>query len=346
MVGNDRDDHRYRGSFRWSSRHGGVILEARRENRNLSVALLSGGVGGARMAQGLARAVAADRLTVIVNVGDDDDLYGVRVCPDLDTVVYTLAGVAGAHGWGIAEDTFTVMDHLDALGVDTTFRLGDRDLATSMMRTDLLGEGRPLSEVTAVIAERLGVRQRVLPATDGPLRTWIQTLDLTWLPFQEYFVMRGHEDEIRKVMFEGTMAATPGPGVVEAITDADLVVIAPSNPVLSIWPIIAVTAIRRAVEAHDAVVGISPLFGGKPLRGPADRALASQGLPPGNEGVLAAYEGLLTDLVVDTGDASDTALSHEVRIHVADTHVAEPGAATRFAEWLLETVGAAGASPG
>ena len=342
MVGDDRHHHRYRGSFRWSSRHGGVILEARRENRNLSVALLSGGVGGARMAQGLTGALPVDSLTVIVNVGDDDDLYGLRVCPDLDTVVYTLAGLASPQGWGLADDTSTVMDHLAGLGVDTTFRLGDRDIATCMLRTTLLDAGTPLSEATASITEKLGVPTRVLPATDGTLRTWIQTADLTWIPFQEYFVMRGHEDEIRKIMFEGTMAATPGPGVVDSITAADLVVIAPSNPVLSVWPIIAVTAIRRAVEEHDAVVAISPLFGGKPLRGPADRALASQGLPAGNEGVLAAYEGLLTDLVVDTGDAADVSLSDEVRIHVADTRIGNAASATRFAEWLLDTVGPAG----
>jgi len=279
---------------------------------------------------------------VVVNVGDDDDMYGVRVCPDLDTVVYTLAGMAGPQGWGIAGDAFTVMDHLTGLGVDTTFRLGDRDLATCLLRTSRLAAGSSLTDVTATLCERLGVATRVLPATDGPLRTWIQTTDHTWLPFQEYFVVRRHQDEIRKVMFEGTMAAIPAPGVVEAIATADLVVIAPSNPVLSVWPTIAVTAIRRAVEAHPVVVGVSPLFGGKPLRGPADRVLTSQGFPPGNEGVLAAYEGLLSDFVVDNADAADASLGGEVRIHVTDTRIGDRDASARFAEWLLDTVGPAG----
>ncbi len=292
------------------------------------------------MARGLQAQVVGQSLAIVVNVADDDDVYGVRVCPDLDTVTYTLVGQEGPHGWGLAGDTFTVMEHLDAIGVDTTFRLGDRDLAHCLHRSARLGQGEPLSATTAELTGRLGVAPRLLPATDEPLRTWLQIADRSWIPFQEYFVHRRHEDDVRAVVFEGAMAARPAPGVVDAIAGADVVVIAPSNPVLSIWPILAVAGIRRAVEEHHNVVAVSPLFGGKPLRGPADRLLVSQGLPPGNEGVLAAYEGLLTDLVVDVGDRDDAArLADDVRIHVADTRIGDAAAGSALAATLLDIAG-------
>lgn len=292
------------------------------------------------MARSLASVLPAERLTVVVNVGDDDDIYGVRVCPDLDTVMYTLAGRQGPNGWGIAGDTFATMDQLASLGIDTTFRLGDRDLATCLVRTKALSGGASLSQATADLAVRFGIDVALLPATDADLRTWIQTTDGTWLPFQEYFVVRRHQDPVRKVIFEGTMAASPAAGVVEAIDAADLVVIAPSNPVLSIWPILAVPGIRRAVEAHDNVVAVSPLFGGNALRGPAAALLAVHDFPPGNAGVLAAYEGLLTDFVVDDGDSQDVALAGDERIHVRSTRLDDGAAGERFGEWLLGTVGA------
>ncbi len=293
------------------------------------------------MARALAAVQATEALTVIVNVGDDDDIYGVRVCPDLDTVCYTLAGIEGPEGWGISGDTFTVMARLAALGADTTFRLGDRDLATCLRRTELLNGGMPLHEVTAVLSTGLGVATNVVPATNASLRTWIETADREWLPFQQYFVHRGHRDTVRKVVFEGTMAAAPAPGVVEAMRSADLIVIAPSNPVLSIWPILAVPGIRRAVEEHDRVFAVSPLFAGKALKGPTAELLGSQGFPPGNAGVLAAYEGLVTDLVVDTGDAGDAAaLCGDERIHVAATRMTDPVDGAAFAAWLLDTASA------
>ena len=293
------------------------------------------------MARALHRALGGEALTAIVNVGDDEDIYGLRVCADLDTVMYTMVGEESAQGWGVKGDTFTIMDHLDTLGVDTTFRLGDKDLATCLRRTALLSDGEPLSAVTASLAAHLGIDAHILPATDESVRTFVQIDDLSWLPFQEYFVMRRHEPDVRAVVFEGALTAAPAPGVVEAISAADVVVIAPSNPVLSIWPILAVAAIRRAVEAHDTVVAVSPLFGGKPLRGPADRLLAAQGLPPGNEGVLAGYEGLLTDLVIDVGDAADAAdLEGDVRIHVVDTRLEDPQAGAEFAAWLVDTLAA------
>jgi LPPG:FO 2-phospho-L-lactate transferase len=300
-----------------------------------NVALLSGGVGGARAARGFASVLGPDELTVVGNVGDDEHMHGVMVCADLDTITYTLAGLEGPHGWGRAEDTFEVMGALEALGADTTFRLGDLDLAVCLLRTSALLAGEPLSSVTARICAALGVRHPVLPATDDPVRTRVRSASGRWMSFQEYFVIRGHEDEVDEVVFDGAEAAKAAPGVVETIGDADLVVIAPSNPVLSIWPILALDAISDAVSMASRVVAVSPLFGGKALKGPADRVMASLGLQPGTPGILEAYRGLLSDLVVDVSDAGDAGLTDDVRIHALDTRVGDPDAAARFALEVL-----------
>ncbi|MBU1493967.1 MAG: 2-phospho-L-lactate transferase [Actinobacteria bacterium] len=301
-----------------------------------TVTLLSGGVGGARLARGLAALPDLHDLTILVNVGDDEDIYGLHVSPDLDTVTYTLAGIEGPYGWGIADDTFMVMDRMAALGVDTTFRLGDADLATCLIRTSSLAGGATLSEVTHRFAAGYGLTPRLLPVTDDRLRTVVDTTTGERLSFQDYFVLRGHRDQVAALHYRGAAEAAPAPGVMSAITGADLVVIAPSNPPLSIWPILAVAGIRKAVS--DArVAAVSPLFGGRALKGPADRVMAALGLPPGNAGVLAAYEGLLDLLVVDRQDADDIALSTpETRVVAADTRIGDPAAAARFAAWLVE----------
>jgi LPPG:FO 2-phospho-L-lactate transferase len=299
------------------------------------VTLLSGGVGGARLARGLAAVLPAADLTVVVNVGDDEDFYGLHVSPDLDTVAYTLAGREGPQGWGVAGDTFAVMDRLAALGVDTRFRVGDTDLATNLLRTAALRSGERLSAVTARLTAALGIGCRLLPATDDPVPTQVRTGGGEWLAFQDYFVLRGQRDEVAEIRFGGAAAARPAPGVLEALATAARVVIAPSNPPLSIWPILAVPGIREAVSAAR-VIAVSPLFGGKALKGPADRVMAALGLPPGNAGVLAAYQGLLTDLVVDSADSADAeSLGGAVRLHAADTRIAAPEAAARFARWLV-----------
>ena len=272
---------------------------------------------------------------MIGNVGDDDHIYGVPVSADLDTLVYTLAGIEGPEGWGIRDDTFSVMDHLGSLGVDTSFRLGDRDLATCLRRAQLLRSGGTLSDATASISAALGVDTPVLPVTDDPIRTRIRTSDGTWLAFQDYFVERRHRDVVTAIEYEGAATATAAPGVVEAIGAASLVIIAPSNPPLSIHPILAVDEVSRAVARHPRVVAISPLFGGKALKGPADRVLASLGYPAGNTGVAAAYEGFITDLIIDEDDAADADhLGNVLSIHITDTRLAERGAAGRFAQWF------------
>lgn len=299
------------------------------------VTLLSGGVGGARAARGFARVLGPPDLTVIVNVGDDDRVHGVHVSADVDTVVYTLAGVEGPHGWGRAGDSFTVMEALSGLGIDTTFRIGDLDLATCLARTEALAAGETLSAITNRIAASLGVEHRILPATDDRLRTRVRSTGGEWIPFQEYFVIRGHQDRVDEIEYEGAEEAEPAPGVLEAIRDADLVVIAPSNPPLSIWPILAIREIHDAVLGHPRVIAVSPLFGGKALKGPADRVMGSLRLPPGTAGVLAAYRALLDDLIVDKGDADEEVDAGTVRIHALDTRIAEPEAAERFAREVL-----------
>lgn len=285
------------------------------------------------MARGLAAIPEVD-LTVVVNVGDDASNHGLHISPDLDTVTYTLAGVEGPQGWGRADDTFTLNDELGRFGVDNTFQLGDRDLALKLFRTNELANGAKLSKVTEAIARAFDVGPTVLPATDDPLRTMVRTAD-GWLTFQEYFVKRRHRDEVVEVRFEGAEDATPAPGVLEAIRDADRLIIGPSNPPLSIWPILAIEEVRSAVAAHPSVTAISPLIGGKTVRGPADRVMASLGLPPGNRGVAAAYEGLAHRLVIDTSDRDDASSMGDIDVHVTPTLIKEPEAATRLATELV-----------
>jgi LPPG:FO 2-phospho-L-lactate transferase len=317
-----------------------AILERTTDHRNLRTVLLSGGVGGARLALGLAAVLPPGRLTVIVNIADDDVVYGLHVSPDVDTVVYTLAGIAGPEGWGIAGDEFRVLERLGGLGTDVTFRLGDRDLATCLYRTEALTAGMRLSEVTRALVRAFGLETIVLPASDDPIRTRLRTPAGEWLDFQQYFVHRGHRDDVDAVEYRGADTALPAPGVLAALQAADVVVIAPSNPPLSIWPVLSVPGIRDAVAAAAHTVAVSPLFGGKALKGPADRVMAGLGLPPGNAGVLAAYDDLLDALIIDEGDRTDAIEldTGGVTIHTADTRIAGRDAAAAFADKLLASV--------
>lgn len=292
---------------------------------------LSGGVGGARLARGLA-ALENVELTVIVNVGDDAENHGLSICPDLDTVVYTLAGEEGPHGWGRRGDTFHFNDELARFGVDNSFRLGDRDLALKMYRTRELATS-PLSKITETIARCFGLETLVLPASDDRLRTMVR-IQHGWVSFQEYFVDRGHQDEVLELRFDGADAARAAPGVIEAIDSADRVIIGPSNPPLSIWPILAVSSIRDALERHPAVTAVSPLIGGKALKGPADRVLTSLGLPAGNEGVAVSYRGIIDRLVIDITDG-ESGQWGDLDVIASDIRIKERDAARRLADELL-----------
>ena len=297
----------------------------------MKVALLSGGVGGARFARGLVSAVDPAGVTVIGNVGDDLDVLGLAVSPDLDSILYALAGLHDEErGWGRSGETWEALGTVSALGGEDWFRLGDRDLGLHLVRTQALRSGEALSTVTARLAGALGIEAAILPATDDRLRTWIDTPAGSF-PFQEWFVARGHRDEVDAVRFEGE--AAPAPGVLEALAEADAIVIAPSNPYVSIWPILAVEEIRAALVARSVpCVAVSPLVGGRAVKGPADRMLARMagGTTPAH--VAGCYAGLIDALVVDE---SDPAGELTVRRIVTQTLMTDLAASRRLAETVL-----------
>jgi LPPG:FO 2-phospho-L-lactate transferase len=267
------------------------------------ITVLAGGVGAARFLQGLLAVHRPSNITIISNVGDDCEWFGLHVSPDIDIVLYHLAGLADEErGFGIKGDSFNVLDRIAVYGYDTWFRLGDRDLATCITRTDLLVRGRTLAEATAEIASALLVPAQVIPVTNDRLRTRIRT-DSEMLDFQEYFVKRRTEGHTREVIFDGAEIAQPAPGVIEAIAEASAVVLTPSNPLVSIAPILAVPGVREALRETEArVVAVSPIVGGRALKGPADRMLRDQGIRAEAVGIGALYQDFLNVLVIDNQD--------------------------------------------
>ncbi|MCB7136339.1 2-phospho-L-lactate transferase [Cellulosimicrobium marinum] len=267
-----------------------------------AVTVLAGGVGGARLAHGLD--LAGTDLTVVVNVADDVELHGLAISPDLDTVTYTLAGLADEErGWGVVGESYATLDALGQLGEDTWFTLGDRDLATHVVRTARLRAGDPLSAVTARITTALGVRARVLPVSDDRVATLVDT-PAGRLGFQEYFVGRRHADDVLGLVYDGLDAARPAPGVLDALRDADVVVVAPSNPFLSVEPVLGVAGVREALAASPARrVAVSPIVGGRAIKGPAAQMLATLGHEVSALGVARLYAGLVDVMVIDDQDA-------------------------------------------
>ena len=272
----------------------------------MKVLALAGGVGGAKLAAGLEAALPPEDLAVVVNTADDFDLWGLRVCPDLDTVMYTLAGISNPEtGWGVEDESFAALDMLARYGEDTWFKLGDRDLATHVLRTARLRAGEPLTRIMAGLAGALGVRSAILPMCDEPVATVLDTPEGP-LEFQEYFVRRGQRDEVLGLELHGIEDARPTEAVMGALDAADLVVLCPSNPVVSIGPILAVPGMRGALEASPAPrVAVSPIVGGRALKGPADRMLASMGHEVSAAGVARMYEGLVEGMVIDTEDEEE-----------------------------------------
>ena len=269
-----------------------------------AVAVLAGGVGAARFLDGLVRVVAPQDVTAIVNVGDDMEWAGLHIAPDLDTVMYTLSGLVNPEmGWGVANDGRRVLDRLKSLGGPAWFTIGDDDLATHLYRTQRLREGAPLSAITAELCERVGIECRVTPVTDDRLRTVVQTPEGE-LAFQDYFVRRRAADPVHALRFDGAETARPAPGLIEAVEQAEAIVIAPSNPFLSIDPLLAVPGVREAVTASDApVVAISPIIGGAAVKGPAAEILASLGHDVSALGVARLYDGLADVFILDEQDA-------------------------------------------
>lgn len=271
----------------------------------MKVTLLAGGTGGAKLAHGFQMALPPGDLSVIVNVGDDTERFGLLVCPDLDTILYTLSGLADREqGWGVAGDTGTALALLERYGEEAWFRIGDADLATHVRRAHLLRGGSSLTDATAAMASALGVASHLIPATDQRLRTLIGT-DAGELDFQSYFVERGQRDEVRAVRFDGAGEARPSPAALVALATAELVVIGPSNPIVSIGPILAVPGMREALLAASAPrIGVSGIVAGKALRGPADKMLTSLGHESSALGVARLYAGLIERFVIDEADTA------------------------------------------
>jgi LPPG:FO 2-phospho-L-lactate transferase len=307
----------------------------------VNVAVLSGGVGGARFVRGLVDVVDPSGVAVIGNVGDDLEVLGVHVSPDLDSILYALADLNDEErGWGRAGETWHALEAVAELGGDAWFKLGDRDLGLHLVRTAALRRGEPLSAVTAELARVLAIEARLLPATDDRLRTWVET-EIGELPFQDWFVRRGHQDAVLGVRFEGADTARAAPGVVEALDGADVIVIAPSNPYVSIGPILAVREIRDALaERRVPAVAVSPLIGGKAVKGPADGMLSRLAGGTGPAQVADCYKGLIDVLVYDESDGE---VELPVQAIVTKTLMSDADARRRLAEAALSPAAVSGA---
>lgn len=273
----------------------------------MKITVLAGGVGGAKLVDGLARIVDPVDLTVIVNTGDDFIHLGLQICPDLDTVCYTLAGIANPDtGWGRKDESWAVISQVERLGGPTWFRLGDQDLATHLERTRLLHAGQSLSEVTRSFCEAWGVTVRVLPMSDRAVSTWVETEELGWLPFQEYFVKQRCTPRVKNFNFREASQAEPAPGVLSVLREANLIVIAPSNPWVSIGPILSIPGVLNELRRRKDCIAVSPLIGGKAIKGPAAKMYTEMGLEPNNLAVAQQYQAFVKALVVDEEDREDT----------------------------------------
>lgn len=302
----------------------------------MEVTALAGGTGGAKLLVGLQQVLLNP--TAIVNTGDDEVIYGVHVSPDVDMVTYWLAGIAHTgRGWGLEGDTFTVVERLEELGHDAWFRLGDRDLATCLLRTQAMHNGMSLSQVTDDLRRSLGVTTRILPMTDDPVRTRVTTVDGRNLSFQEYFVKERHEPPVATVALDGIDAAKPAPGVLDALLGADVVVVCPSNPILSVGPILELPEVRATLRNHPRVVAVSPIVRGAPLKGPADESLRAVGAEVSASGVAALYRDFVDVYVVDERDPEEAEKVRALGMQpfLTDTIMNDRDSARRLARAIL-----------
>ncbi len=312
------------------------------------IAVLCGGVGAARLLTGLVQVVEEEQLAAVVNTGDDAVMHGLYICPDLDTITYTLSGsVNPATGWGLEGESWQAMEALERIGGPerTWFRLGDRDLGTHLYRTGRLAEGASLTEVSAEIARAFGLRLRLLPMSDDPVRTELIAKSGGRLAFQEYFVQHRHEVAVEAVSFLGAEEAAPSPAAMEALARADLVVVAPSNPVVSIGPILALPGVSELLSSRrESVVAVSPIVGGKALKGPADRLLVELGGQASAAGVAARLARVAATLVIDEGDSSEQGAvsAAGMRPVLAPAVMSDGRAAAVLAEAVLAAAGPLG----
>tara|TARA_B100001013_G_scaffold82127_1_gene44607 strand:+ start:548 stop:1477 length:930 start_codon:yes stop_codon:yes gene_type:complete len=304
-----------------------------------SVVALAGGVGGAKLALGFSHILGPEELTVVVNTADDDHFYGLHVSPDLDTVLYTLAGVSNAEmGWGLAGESFRTLDRLKEYGVDAWFNLGDLDLATHLYRTKMLDEGKTLSEVCQQLARSLGVEHKILPVTDSPIKTMVETQDGI-MSFQEYFVKNRCDPIVKSIDFNGSSNCTVTPGVRQAVLNMDLLVFCPSNPFVSIAPILSVPGFKEMIESFSGKsIGVSPIVGGEAIKGPAAKMLKELGHDVSPVGVARQYVGLCNTFIIDEKDVD---LKQEIEslgmnVFVTQTIMETDQDKKRLAEYILE----------
>jgi LPPG:FO 2-phospho-L-lactate transferase len=306
----------------------------------MKIATLAGGVGGAKLVDGLAQVMNPGNLTVIANTGDDFEHFGLYICPDIDTILYTLAGVANREtGWGRADETWNALETLGALDGPVWFRLGDRDLGLHLERTRRLNAGEALSGIVADFCSALGVRVKLLPMSDDRVPTWVST-DEGELPFQEYFVQRRCEPAVSGFRFENADQASPAPGVIEGLQEADLVVICPSNPWVSIDPILSIPGVREAV-AGRTVVAVSPIVSGKAIKGPAAKMYAELGIDPSASSVARHYNGLIDKIVIDNLDVGQAGAIKALGVQplVTDIVMKTRPDRRRLAKQVLEIAG-------
>ncbi len=305
----------------------------------MTITALAGGVGAAKLLVGLQRSLPPEDLTAIVNTADDSTIYGVHVSPDVDIVTYWLAGLAdNERGWGLLGDTFNAVAGFARLGEDTWFGLGDQDLATCLFRTQRMNDGASLTTVTDEIRRALGVPTRILPMSDDPVRTRLVTTDGRTLEFQEYFVKERQAPEIKEVRFAGIADAKPAPGLLEAIRDADRVILCPSNPVVSLAPVLTLNGVRDALREHPDVVAVTPIVQGRALKGPADKMLRAVGAEVSAAGVAGLYADLCDVFVVDQTDLEEIPLIEELGTTAValNTIMTDDDASERLARALLE----------
>ena len=308
-------------------------------SQDLTVTALAGGVGAARFLRGLVRVINPANLCIIVNTGDDEEFFGLSVSPDIDTITYTLAdAVDHSKGWGLPDESFRCLESLKRYYPDTWFGLGDTDLATHLFRTQQLRQGKTLTEVTAAIAESWGVKATVLPMSNDPVRTVVHT-QAGALPFQEYFVKGRGEGNVKKVELRGIENALAAPGVCDAIRSAQLVILPPSNPIVSIGPIMGLPGVRESLQETPApIIGISPLVAGKPIKGPADRMLSGLGIEASAAGVAGMYTDFLDSFVIDTQDAGQQARleAQGLTVQVTDTIMTDMDKSVTLAQTVVE----------
>jgi LPPG:FO 2-phospho-L-lactate transferase len=290
------------------------------DDDHLKIVALAGGVGGAKLADGLAQVLQPEQLTIIVNTADDFTHLGLRISPDLDTVCYTLAGLANPEtGWGRINETWNVFESLKKLGMPNWFQLGDSDIATHLVRTIWLGEGRKLSQITLDLCKMWGIQVKVLPMTDDVVQTWVYSNEGD-LEFQEYFVHQQCDPIIKGIRFEGAEKSTPAPGILDAIEQGDAVVICPSNPWVSIDPILSIPNIKTALENHF-VLAVSPIIGGKAIKGPASKMFSELGIQPSALAVAKHYEGIIQRIVIDNSDQTFEREINQLKISTLTTNI-------------------------